>query len=261
MINKKFFVNLICAFILDSNKRKFLRNRLLGVSYKDKPYLSTDILKFGNKIIVVCQDGSVKENVTISGLSVIFEGHNSVLILHEPFRFEFSCISLGNNCHVEIGKTDLIIKNLSISTRESNKITIGENFSCYGVNIECHDEAGIFVKIGNDCLFSYNIIFRTSDGHAIYNQTDGKILNKPQSGINIGDHVWIGVGAIILKDISIASNSIVGAGSTVTKKSDEPNVILAGSPARVIKRNVNWKHENTDSFKNGYVPRHDSQCR
>ncbi len=56
----------------------------------------------------------------------------------------------------------------------------------------------------------------------------------------IGNHVWIGENALILKGVKIGDNSIVGAGSVVTK--DVPNnSIVAGNPARIIKNNINWE--------------------
>ena len=53
--------------------------------------------------------------------------------------------------------------------------------------------------------------------------------------ITVGDGAWIGADATILPGISIGGGSVVGAGSVVTKNV-EPNVVVAGNPARVLKR-------------------------
>ena len=46
--------------------------------------------------------------------------------------------------------------------------------------------------------------------------------------------------SIAPKNVKIADNSIVGWGSIVTKEFNEPNVIIAGIPAKIVKRGINW---------------------
>ena len=53
--------------------------------------------------------------------------------------------------------------------------------------------------------------------------------------IVVGDGVWIGANSTILPGVSIGDGSVVGAGSVVTKDVG-PNVVVAGNPARVLKR-------------------------
>lgn len=86
----------------------------------------------------------------------------------------------------------------------------------------------------------------------------GNIIINPQTqigencrihvGVNIGAHhdkaprignnVYIGPGAIIFGDIEIADNCSIGANATVNKSVIEPNCVVAGTPAKVLKRNV-----------------------
>jgi acetyltransferase-like isoleucine patch superfamily enzyme len=53
--------------------------------------------------------------------------------------------------------------------------------------------------------------------------------------VKIADNVWIGMNAVILKGVTVGENSVVAAGSVVTK-SVEPNTVVAGNPAVVVKR-------------------------
>lgn len=66
-----------------------------------------------------------------------------------------------------------------------------------------------------------------------------KVLENDQN-VEIQDDVWIGMGAIILKGVIIGKGSIIGAGSIVTK-SIEPYSIVAGNPAKVIKKRFSEK--------------------
>lgn len=54
--------------------------------------------------------------------------------------------------------------------------------------------------------------------------------------IVIGDHVWICAGAIILPNVTVASSNIIAAGAVVTKDIKDNFVIVAGNPAKVIKK-------------------------
>ena len=57
--------------------------------------------------------------------------------------------------------------------------------------------------------------------------------------LTIGDHVWIGTGAMVLGGVTIGDGAVVAAGSVVTK--DVPGkVIVAGNPARVVREDVSW---------------------
>lgn len=66
----------------------------------------------------------------------------------------------------------------------------------------------------------------------------------------IGDNVYIGPGAIIFGDINIANNITIGANATVNKSCNEQNVVLAGTPAKIVKTNYPvWLKEFLQSIK------------
>lgn len=89
------------------------------------------------------------------------------------------------------------------------------------------------VQIGGGGVISANVHIRDNDGHKL-----GKA--EGISPVYIGNKVWIGYGAIILKGVSIGDGSVIGAGSVVT--SDCPaKSIIAGNPARIIRSDVEWQ--------------------
>lgn len=87
-------------------------------------------------------------------------------------------------------------------------------------------------------MFSKDIVFRTGDSHSIVDENGIRInLSKD---ISIGNHVWVGNMVIVTKGAFVGDNCILGTGSIVTKAFRESNVILAGSPARIVKERINW---------------------
>lgn len=137
------------------------------------------------------------------------------------------------------GKEDLI-RELFGTVGESP--CVEDNFHCdLGTNIHVGDHfyAGFNctildmaeVRIGDNCMFGPNVSLYTA-GHKIAPRN----RNKDGYGIpiTIGNDVWIGGSSVILPGVSIGDNSIVAAGSVVTK--DVPsNVIVAGNPAKVLR--------------------------
>ncbi|GBC63832.1 acetyltransferase [Desulfonema ishimotonii] len=86
------------------------------------------------------------------------------------------------------------------------------------------------ISVGDNCMVASGVYITDSDWHGVYNRTDtGK-----SAPVRILENAWIGDSAIICKGVTIGRNSIVGAGSVVTRDVPE-NVIVAGNPATVVK--------------------------
>lgn len=93
---------------------------------------------------------------------------------------------------------------------------------------------GESVHIGSGTLIAWDCCVMDRDYHCI----DG--IKEHTAPINIGENVWIGCNAIILKGVTIGDGAVVGAGAVVTH--DIPaHTMVAGNPARVIKSDVHWK--------------------
>lgn len=157
---------------------------------------------------------------------------------NKPLRPPYSktCASnammyLGDNAKLSI-KNFHSYQGASIYVFDNARLSIGDGtFLNVNSNIKCWNS----ITIGKDCAISDNVEIRDSDNHNIL-RDDYKI----SAPIVIEDHVWIGLRCIILKGVTIGEGSIVAAGSIVTK-SCPPHSLIAGSPARVIKKKIEWK--------------------
>ena len=74
-----------------------------------------------------------------------------------------------------------------------------------------------------------------------------KITNK-DIGIVIGNHVWIARRSMILKGVTIPDNSIISSYTLVNKRFVEQNTIIAGIPAKVVKRQINWNFCPSETY-------------
>lgn len=87
------------------------------------------------------------------------------------------------------------------------------------------------IEVGNNVTISTGVFFTTHDNSVskvIKNSTD--IFGR----IRIGDNCFVGQNSIILPGVIIADNTIIGAGSVVTKSFKQGNQVIAGNPAKVI---------------------------
>lgn len=146
-------------------------------------------------------------------------------------------MKLGDNCKITIGKIESLNTALTIVAESESEVVIGSNIKISGpVTIAVGENSK--VSIGNDCLFARSTI-RTGDFHKVLNKFNKSILNNSKN-VNIGDRVWVAEDAQILKGATIGDDSVVGAGSVVTK-TFQANQVLAGNPARVVRNNIIWE--------------------
>lgn len=109
----------------------------------------------------------------------------------------------------------------------------GQGFANTNTQINCFN----YIEIGVGTYISDDVRIQDSDNHLVIENFKKKNNTAP---IIIGDHVWIGKNAIILKGVKIGNNSIVAAASVVVK--DVPaNSLVGGNPAHIIKENISWE--------------------
>jgi acetyltransferase-like isoleucine patch superfamily enzyme len=146
---------------------------------------------------------------------------------------------------VLIGKHVSCYAGCSFSVGENAQCTIGDFTLLNGALIMAEEK----IDIGSHCLISWNVGIADSDFHPLQpaqRLIDAQALapyfeNRPprpklkSAPVTIADNVWIGMNAVVLKGVTIGENSVVAAGSVVTK-SVLPNTVVAGNPAVVVKQ-------------------------
>lgn len=92
----------------------------------------------------------------------------------------------------------------------------------------------IGVTIGSRVLFGPGVVIMDCDGHAVDRRLPDTPENQRRAPVIIEDHAWIGLGALIMKGVTVGHHAVVAAHAVVTRNVP-PHGIVAGNPARLIK--------------------------
>lgn len=176
-----------------------------------------------------------------SGVRIKVFGTGNRIIMGELCNLKRCTIYIyGNNNTISFGdkvymnQTDIRIEN------DNNEMDIGSS-SSFTARVHLAAIESTRLHIGEDCMFSTDIHVRTGDSHSILDE-NGKRVNYPKEVV-FGNHVWVGTRVVCLKDVVIPNQCIIGANALLTKKFTEENCVIAGNPARIIKRNQSWVRE------------------
>jgi acetyltransferase-like isoleucine patch superfamily enzyme len=149
-----------------------------------------------------------------------------------------------NGCdnNLDINSSEQHNNTTIIINGNSCRVKIGTGTSINGAYILCMGKQN-FIEIGEECMLADGINIWASDSHPIFNLDCPTQILNPSQPIRIGNHVWIGKNATILKGVTIGDNCVIGMGSVVTK--DIPsNCVVVGNPSKIIKTCINWNRKH-----------------
>ena len=116
---------------------------------------------------------------------------------------------------------------------ECGRIEVGPNTELNGTSIVSH----VSVRIGADVLLGPQVVIMDSDGHPVDRRLPDVPAHVRRAPVVIGDHAWIGYGAVIMKGVRIGHHAVVAACAVVTRDVPDHGVV-AGNPARLVRRFV-----------------------
>ncbi len=218
LLNKPIFIKF---FNLLHVKTKGLKNNVLKLNSSVRGKCTVDISNNAVNNDILIDNNNLIKNLTIK----IFGSNNKIVIEKDCYIDNLTIWLEDDNNTVFIGKSTQLCGQIKLSCIEGTQISVGEN-----------------------SLFSSEIDIRTGDGHALLDES-GKRIN-PSKDVLIDEHVWVGYRVIMLKGAHVHKNSVVGANLTVTNDISEESVAIAGTPAKIVKRNINWNFDR--NFSGGY---------
>lgn len=166
------------------------------------------------------------KNISIKGLLRIgvdyvgFIHNKDITYLNVKGKLEFlGNFSISRGCRFDIG-SDAIVK-----------LGAGTYINPFTTLIIMHS-----LEIGENCAISWNCQFLDEDFHQI--NYEGKKDNFHK--ISIGNNVWIGSNVSIYKGTIIPRGCVIASNSVVRGIFEEEDVLIAGNPAKIIKKNIQW---------------------
>lgn len=189
----------------------------------------------GNRVIFGERVRLNEKNIAFGG------GRDNILYLADGLDLGDSVISFNGSGSTVFLSANAHRYDFHASVYNNSALYMGEENYFNGggepLNIILSEQKHLVM--GSYCTISFGVWARNADAHLIYSTETMERLN-PTRSIFIGDHVWIGQGAMLLKGTRIGSGSIVGAGAVVSGKRIESNTIWAGNPARRVKDKIFW---------------------
>lgn len=183
------------------------------------------------KIIMKATKVEYGRNLTLKGVPVIFNKNGAKLKIGNNVTIKSSFLS---------NLVGLYSRTIIVTRAPQAEIVIGDNVGVSGATI--YARKGIY--IGDNTCIGGNAKILDNDFHPIDVDDRIKLLNDAHGGdsdlvpskeIHIGKNCFIGCNSIILKGTVLGDGCVVGAGAVVSGKF-ENNCVIAGNPAKVIKR-------------------------
>jgi acetyltransferase-like isoleucine patch superfamily enzyme len=139
-------------------------------------------------------------------------------------------LQIGRGAQVELGRWSWLGQGTKIRAHEG-VVSIGAKTV---LGQECTISAYQRVSIGRECVIADRVMLIDFDHVVVDVERPIREQGIYKRDVRVGNNVWIGYGACILRGVTVGDNAIVGASAVVTR--DVPdNAVVAGSPARIVR--------------------------
>jgi acetyltransferase-like isoleucine patch superfamily enzyme len=150
-------------------------------------------------------------------------------------------LEIGKTARVELGRWSWIGHGTKIRCHEG-VVSIGAKTV---MGQECTISAYQHISIGRECVIADRVMLIDFDHGVVEVERPIRLQGIYKRDTRVGNNVWIGYGACILRGVTVGNNAIIGTNAVVTK--DVPdNAVVAGVPARIIRmrkppRRMRWE--------------------
>lgn len=217
-------------------------------------------LFFFNLFVKILKKGLIKLNKQGFLTSSIYQGNftdqNNLILsgfnnIHESVSFIFN-----SDSKVILNGGNRIGRNVEIQPSEGKTIEFGYGTSIQDRNIilgdvvfgrYCLTAPNVYISSGRHYYEKYPNLYIKDQDSLVHN--DEKLKSLHSKKVIIEDDVWIGINAVIMSGVKIGRGAVIGANSVVTSDIP-PFMVVAGSPAKIIKKRLDFKPKIHISYHN-----------
>ncbi len=205
------------------------------------------IIEFGNEVQKPEQNKIIGlEGIEFINSKITFKGKGNIVYADGPIRLENSHILFnGDDAVIYLSKSNKPYKLVIDLWRETTAYFGSNNYFNGAIHAVISERKNLIV--GSDSIFSFGIWLRTADPHLIYDIESGDRIN-PSKSILLGDHIWVGQNALLLKGSQLGSGCIVSANAVVANKRIPSNTIWAGNPVKQVRSGIFFLGDSAHNF-------------
>jgi acetyltransferase-like isoleucine patch superfamily enzyme len=178
------------------------------------------------------------EIVTYRCLSEADLDRPSVIVLDGLTYGSLRITLSGSDNFIRVG-AETALGDMHVICTEGSYVSLGYGTQSAG-GAEIQARNGGSVDIGEGGLLAYAVRIMTDDMHEIYDLQTNEPVNGFAGRIRLGPRVWLGLESVLIGDLVIGADCVIGTRAVVTR--DIPaNTVAAGMPARVVRSGVAWR--------------------
>jgi acetyltransferase-like isoleucine patch superfamily enzyme len=184
------------------------------------------------------------------GLQIRFMGKYNSIKINKLVRIcNLKIDVLGNNLKLFVGENVNITDCHFRVSGENASFIIGDGAELVGNFILITDN-DCTLEIGKGSLLGAGSQIRLGDSHSVVDISEMKVCNRA-THVKLHNRVWLGLDCLVLKNVEIGPNSVVGARSVITKNLPA-NSLSAGVPAKVLRTGVTWHYQSGDNMPDNW---------
>lgn len=173
---------------------------------------------------------------------VMFPVRDVLIAIGSDLDWLTSLLVGGDNAIVFVGRSCAITAGELYCGGDSRIILQGRVLGTRSAVVDARNGGSVVAEL--DQLWAADVYIATDDMHRLEDIATGERINPFGAHIRLGEHVWLCRDAVVTGHVEIGAGSVVGMRSMVRGQKVPANVVMAGSPARIVREGATWSHDD-----------------